>query len=211
MLHYLKYHLLTILPAIFTLFTLATADNLFVGCGDGMHDVERTIPDTANANACYNACKSDPTIIYYTLKPNKDCICYKYPPPPAEFMPGGPNQCNNQMQYNLIKSSWNFLRCYESPPAGLTEVGSDGFRNCMDVKCKSNEIALARPRNIYPGTVYCICTSEAKLAGLKQVTCDYKRYYAYKHKPNTKRIITRESRPLAIAERNNDIVGEETE
>ncbi|WWC93319.1 hypothetical protein V866_000153 [Kwoniella sp. B9012] len=185
------------LIAILTIINLISADNLFIGCGDELNEVELTF-QVHRPDFCYNICKQR-SYTYYTHKPNMDCVCYKYPPPDAEYMSGGPGKCNGQMQYNLIKSNWNFLRCYSSPPQGLTQTPTDSFKACLD-RCKPNEIAIARPTEIYPGQTNCICTSPSRLAGLTEVQCDYNKYYAYKHTPNTRR----DSRAIAIAERRAD-------
>nr|XP_019006500.1 uncharacterized protein I203_00088 [Kwoniella mangroviensis CBS 8507]OCF69961.1 hypothetical protein I203_00088 [Kwoniella mangroviensis CBS 8507] len=137
-----------------------------------------------------------------------DCVCYKYPPPAAEYMPGGPGKCNGQMQYNLIKSNWNFLRCYSSPPQGSTQTPTDSFKACLD-RCKPNEIAIARPTEIYPGQTSCVCTSASKLAGLTEVQCDYNKYYKFMPADTVLYLAPiadarRDSRAVAIAERRAD-------
>ncbi|WVW85341.1 hypothetical protein I302_107379 [Kwoniella bestiolae CBS 10118] len=192
MLHHITLPLLAILTL--SLLNFVRGDNLFIGCGDGLNEVELTF-QVHRPDFCYNICK-ERSYTYYTHKPNKDCVCYKYPPPAAEHMPGGPGRCNGQMQYNLIRSNWNFQKCYTSPPKGLIEIPSDSFKACLE-SCKPYEIAIARPTEIYPGQTNCICTSANKLVGLKEVMCDYNKYYVYRHTPNARR----DSRSIAIAER----------
>ncbi|WWC63584.1 uncharacterized protein I303_106189 [Kwoniella dejecticola CBS 10117] len=186
------------LLAIMIVLTCVRSHNLFIGCGDGLGDIEYTgeTVSSPNKDNCYNVCTVK-NYNYYTYKaPSKQCVCYLYPPPAAEYMPGGPGSCGGNMQYNLIKSSWRFSKCYASPPDGLLETPTDSFKACMD-SCKPNETALAKPTEIYPGQTNCICTSKAKLNGLGVVQCGYQRYYAYQHQPNTRR----DSRAIAIAGR----------
>ncbi|WWC90439.1 uncharacterized protein L201_005374 [Kwoniella dendrophila CBS 6074] len=181
---------------------LVKGDDLFIGCGDEI-DFKEMVFTTPYKSVCYKGCK-DSSYTYYTHKPDLgQCICYIYPPPAAEYMPGSPGLCNGTeytMQYNLIKSDWSFERCYSASPINLTEKSSDSFKACMD-RCAPNEVAIARPTGIFPGHTNCVCASTNNLEGLEETECDYQKYFAYTHTPVPAITSKRATRAVVIAER----------
>ncbi|WRT68669.1 uncharacterized protein IL334_005648 [Kwoniella shivajii] len=185
------------LTAALALITFVKCDNLFIGCGDEIDFVEMTFT-TPFKNVCYTMCKNY-SYTYYTHKADLgQCVCYIYPPPAAEYVPGAPDACEGQMQYNLIKSNWEFLKCYH--PKDMSETPSDSFKACMD-GCAPHEVAIAKPTGIFPGQTNCICASEHDLNGLEEGKCDFKMYYAYKHTPTPVPTFKRALRALAVAQR----------
>ncbi|KAK6910934.1 hypothetical protein I203_104969 [Kwoniella mangroviensis CBS 8507] len=192
-------HLSFFLLMVIQLVQLVKCDNLFIGCGFEVVNYEM-IFTTPYKSVCYNMCKSK-SYTYYTHKEQMgQCVCYLYPPPAAEYMPGTPDNCNGQLQYNLIKSNWNFQKCYKSPQSNMTEIPSDSFKACMD-GCAPQQIAIARPTGIFPGQTNCVCCGEHDLDGMEETECDLEKYYVFSHTPTPVPTAKRALRALAIAQR----------
>ncbi|WWC63583.1 uncharacterized protein I303_106188 [Kwoniella dejecticola CBS 10117] len=155
---------------------------------------------TPYKSVCYKMCK-DHSYTYYTHKQDQGiCDCYIYPPPAAEYMPGGPDECEGLLQYNIVKTNWQFEKCLSPPETEMIETPSDSFKACMD-GCGAHEVAIARPTNIYPGQTNCICTSKDQLDNLIESECGYDQYYAYTHTPTPVPSSKRARRASTIAQR----------
>ncbi|WWC71306.1 uncharacterized protein I206_105260 [Kwoniella pini CBS 10737] len=188
---------LSIILICFSFLKLVRSDDLFIGCGDELTFIEATF-QTPHKGDCYKMCKNN-LYTYYTYKQDQnECDCYIYPPPAAEYMPGGPEECNGQLQYNIVKSNWKFQKCYNSP--NMTETPSDSFKACMD-GCAPHEVAIARPTGDYPGQTNCICASKNQLNHMVEAVCGLDQYYAYTHTPTPVPSGKRVGRSLIIAQR----------
>ncbi|WVQ95203.1 hypothetical protein IAU59_002297 [Kwoniella sp. CBS 9459] len=181
-----------------------TADNLFVGCGDELIDYEM-IFTTPSKNVCYTMCKAR-SYDYYTHRVSGEddegeCMCYIYPPNAGAYIAGGPGQCgDDEMQYNIIKSNWDFEGCY--PWFNMSMTPSDSFKACMD-GCTTDEMAIAQPTGDFPGYTNCACAKKSDLVGVDkgEGDCNYERFYVYTHVPTPVPTTRRAKRALAIARR----------
>ncbi|OCF35747.1 hypothetical protein I316_02237 [Kwoniella heveanensis BCC8398] len=178
----------------------ALADNLFIGCGDELIDYEM-IFTTPSKNVCHTMCKTR-SYEYYTHRADEgECMCYTYPPNAGAYIAGGPGSCgDDEMQYNIIKSSWSFEGCF--PWFNMTMKPSDSFKACMD-GCTTDEFAIAQPTGDFPGYTNCACAKKSDIVGVDQGEgdCDYERFYVYTHVPTPVPTTRRAKRALVIARR----------